>query len=647
MKKFFLSFFLIIFTLLILVIGGVLFILYSRPDLIVNTKNLDRVLKKTQILKEWGWEKGEMKLSHRDWNHFNFKIDFTRLCFTYDHESAEVSSCLDKLKGNIDIIYDFKNGLKVINNDPVLLYSSLTTVKLKEVKEKTPEPPPDIWDIWQMLWGPLIPDLDVKFSKIDILQEEKTYSFDLSLSKIKRELLAQSLNFRLQATPAGFDLFGPESYALPIENKSLPPLHLNQFHLHGGMTSSAITLVIKGFFESAPFKILSKVPLPLTEDFSSPLFLRKVALETTGEIKVEDMKKTLKKHGKAPYNELPAPLNAMNGDLILDFYALKGSTLEEIVIFGKLKIDLESKDQALVLDLNLNTPLHLETFEPGTIGVEVNLDKVLLQLPKVAKTSLPPQFLPDSRFKKTLEEKKEGQKKSPPLKLKLDAEGEQALNLKTNLLDETLRINFNLDLSEEGLESGHVKILPLKTTVFKRPIKVNDLVIAFKKNIDPVINSHLEFILPEYRIFLELEGPVNKPKYAFRSQPPLPQNDIYAVLLFGRPMADLDPDTQGAAGRTNKILSQGILSLSVLYFLAGSPVEYIGYDPDSREAQAQIGLDSKTSLRVGTKGGGKNSTGIRRSLGKGWYLDTSMQSSTTSGSSGNDYGVLLERIIAY
>src|SRR5690606_30743676 len=153
-----------------------------------------------------------------------------------------------------------------------------------------------------------------------------------------------------------------------------------------------------------------------------------------------------------------------------------------------------------------------------------------------------------------------------PISLTLDAVGERALNLKTNLLDEARRIKFNPDLSEDGLENGHVRILPLKTTVFTRPIQASDLVLVFKKNIDPVIDSHIKFILPEYTIFLELEGPMNKPKYAFRSEPPLPQNDIYAVLLFGRPMADLDPDTQGAAGRTNKILSQGILSLSVLYF---------------------------------------------------------------------------------
>ena len=94
-----------------------------------------------------------------------------------------------------------------------------------------------------------------------------------------------------------------------------------------------------------------------------------------------------------------------------------------------------------------------------------------------------------------------------------------------------------------------------------------------------------------------------------------------------------------------------VTSLSVLYVLAGSPVEYVGYDPNSKNATAQFGLGKKSSLRVGGGSEGVNSTAIRRSLGKGWYLDTSVQQSqedpSSSPNSTRDYGVLLERIISY
>ena len=77
-------------------------------------------------------------------------------------------------------------------------------------------------------------------------------------------------------------------------------------------------------------------------------------------------------------------------------------------------------------------------------------------------------------------------------------------------------------------------------------------------------------------------------------------------------------------------------------------MESIGYDPESNEVSAQIGLGAKNSLRVGGSGSGLNSAGVRRALGKGWYIDSSVQKTTKpNGGSGGDYGVLLERIISY
>ena len=154
--------------------------------------------------------------------------------------------------------------------------------------------------------------------------------------------------------------------------------------------------------------------------------------------------------------------------------------------------------------------------------------------------------------------------------------------------------------------------------------------------------------MPEYKIILQLEGPTSKPRQAFSSVPPLPVDDIYAVLLFGRPLSGLDPDDKSAAQKSNQIVSQGILSLAVLYYFAGSPIESIGYDPESNEVSAQIGLGAKNSLRVGGSGSGLNSAGVRRALGKGWYIDSSVERTTNkNGTSGGGYGVLLERIISY
>lgn len=230
----------------------------------------------------------------------------------------------------------------------------------------------------------------------------------------------------------------------------------------------------------------------------------------------------------------------------------------------------------------------------------------------------------------------------------LQALGENALHINTNLLDETLRLNFDLLVENGEVKKGFIQTFPLTTTVFKRKIVIPSLRVVFSAPLEPQIIATIEFHLPEYKVTLELEGPMSSPRQAFSSNPPLPLDDIYAVILFGRPLSGLDPDDRSAAKKSNQILSQGILSLAVLYYFAGSPVESLGYDPESNELSAQIGLGAKNSLRVGTSGSGLNSAGVRRSLGKGWYIDSSVQRTTNdNGTSGPDYGVLLERIISY
>jgi hypothetical protein len=124
------------------------------------------------------------------------------------------------------------------------------------------------------------------------------------------------------------------------------------------------------------------------------------------------------------------------------------------------------------------------------------------------------------------------------------------------------------------------------------------------------------------------------------------------VLLFGRPLIQVDENEQGAARRTTSLLSQGAFSLTTLYFLAGTSIESIGYDKDSETASAQIRLTDQYSLRVETQSehntrSRRSSATLRRSLGSGWYINSTLENSTARTLKENDFGVLLERVIAY
>lgn len=634
----------ILLTIVFLIIVPVLIfagVLFFRPALIINPKNVAFILRHTNILKTWKWDSARFTHEWHAWNDRGFSGSFDGFCLSYGDTPMSVDTCMEKISWSIRL-----KSLKMITVEPFVIDSSFLKIvpPPEEKKEKTP--PPDIYKYWTMLWSDLVPDMDFKFHKIMI----KDKTFDLSLIKMAKKLNVSALKFNLDADPEKFTLKAPSPYPIP---KKLPlakePIYLRDFILQGFVKKTGIPLDLKGFLEGIHIKVDSYIDLPLKDDLSSIAFIKKVLLATKAIATLNNVKRTIFEYAPRPYHILPAPFNVMDGSIILNVSTSKHDKTEMINVNAGTSIDLTSPHQAFIVDIAGVVPLDLKTYKPKEVILDLNFKNVKIQLPRLSKKSPPPQFSPDSRFKKRIlpPEKKEG----VPIDLELKALNEKAMHIRTNLLDEALRLNFDLKILNGKVADGFVKVLPLKTTVFKRPIRVNSLNLKFNKSSETLIDAIIKFPLPEYKITLKLEGPVSKPRYAFESDPSLPQNDIYAVLLFGRPLADLNPDDKTAASKTNQLLSQGILSLSVLYFLSGSPVEYVGYDPSSKNATAQFGLGKKSSLRVGGGSEGVNSTAIRRSLGKGWYLDTSVQESNkseTSSSSGvRDYGVLLERIISY
>jgi hypothetical protein len=645
MKKFFLSVFLLGVTLVL----GLLAVIFFKPTWLLNPDSLAWLLNRSGVFESWSWKSARIEHQWIGWNDRRISGGFDHFCLHYKKPGQELNTCLD-INWNFLWRYDFKHGFTTKTIQPFSVSSPETSLKLTHVPDSSPsdqssaEFPPDIFGLWQKIWASYIPDTELDFKKITFHKEGKTYEFDFSFSKQQKKLKASALEFNLYATPSGFELRAPDKYLVPEKFKLHGPWYLRGVKLLGKFDKYLLVLELNGALEVVEFIIKTQLDLPIKHPFTSLAFQRAAILATQGEINIPGVKNTLSRYAPDPFKELPAPFNVMDGDIRVD---ITTAALKDNILIRSLgHIDLKSPKQVLNVDLGANVPFNLQHKKLGAVELDVDFKQVKIQLPRFSKKSPPPQFIPDKRFQKVPYNQPTTRKKSN-LNLNLTAENEKSLQLRTNLLDEVLRLNFDLAIAG-GSKTGYVSVLPLKTTLFKRPIRLVDLKINYQDPLDPVIASTIRFPLPEYKITLNLEGPLSKPRYAFSSEPPLPQNDIYAVLLFGRPMADLKPDDKTAAQKTNQLLSQGILSLSVLYFLAGSPVEYVGFDPDSQNATAQFGLGRKTSLRVGGGQEGVNSSSIRRSLGKGWYLDTSVQNTNPAlGGQDKSYGVLLERVINY
>jgi hypothetical protein len=648
-------------ALILITLISILGTFFYDPTIFINPTNLDYTLKKTNVLENWSWRNAEINHQWIHWNQRRLYGGFQDLCLVFDNADVNVDTCIEKVSWNVELKWTLSGGLSYIVYEPLLIDSSKLKILLKENNEETP--PPDLMSYWDILWSPLIPDLNINFQKIDILKKDMPLSFSLKAMKKPETLSAEAFGFSLLATPKKISIFAPKKILLPFDLKTRNPLYFSEIKLEANILATTIPVVVSAKLESGTFKIQTTiVKSSLKEDLSKPKFLSEMILATTGSLEVTKVKSTIDQLARPPYNILPAPFNVMEGSLKISVVTEKYVAKDSVLLKIKTQLNMKGEKQDLKLTVNSEVPFMLQDKSIGSIVLGLELQKVKLLLPALAKTKLPPQILPDSRFKNTTvvvrenlnqqnlppQVKKSPVKKEVELDMKLQALGGNALHIKTNLLDEALRLNFDLEISNGEIQKGWIQALPLKTTIFKRKIVIPSLRVVFNAPLEPEIVATIEFHLPEYTITLQLEGPTSKPRQAFSSQPPLPLDDIYAVLLFGRPLSGLDPGDKTAAQKSNQLISQGVLSLAVLYYFAGSPIESIGYDPESNEVSAQIGLGAKNSLRVGGSGSGLNSAGVRRSLGKGWYIDSSIERTTNqNGMSGGGYGVLLERIISY
>lgn len=648
---FLLKFILFITSLILAGLISLVLIFFFNPTFIITPKTIDFILSKTSILKSWSWSEGAINHRWVKWNYRQFSGSFKDLCIVYQTSTMNIDSCMEKIAWNLDLSWNLEKGFNYLIERPLVVESKKTDITLfPGVNKKSDRP--DYFELWKLLWNGLIPDLDFTFNQISINRpKEKKISFDLALLKTREVLNVYTVGYEFIGKENEIVIKAPQNIFLPMDLKTKSPLRFNDLTLTALLKDTNVPITIRGRLERARLNIDMNISKKwLQEDIPLYELEKRILLSAQGHLKVLKLKATVKELFKPPFNILPAPLNAMEGDLNIDVKTSDPGERENIIFNIKAALDLSGEKQVLNMNLINDLPINLKTRGLGTITVGIEFKKVALLLPKMAKNKMPPQLKPDSRFfsAKKLAAKKR-KKKKMDFNMHFQALGTKAVFIKSNLLDEALGLNFDLFLEDKKITEGFVQTLPLKTTFFKRPIFVKSARINFNDPLEPEIIALVEFHLPLYFITLNLEGPISRPRQAFSSNPPLSQDDIYAVLLFGKPLNALATDDKTAAQSAGKILSEGILSLAVLYYFAGSPIESLGYDPESKALAAQVGVGSKSSLRVSSQSGQFNSAGIRRSLGKGWYIDTSVEKASGQNMprGTSDYGVLLEKIISY
>ena len=180
--------------------------------------------------------------------------------------------------------------------------------------------------------------------------------------------------------------------------------------------------------------------------------------------------------------------------------------------------------------------------------------------------------------------------------------------------------------------SGWVVVGRTPVDLFKRNAVLEEMRVDLLSSGDNRVNGRVSVSYLEYTIQMLVMGAMREPHVRFYSEPPLDDDQIVSVLLFGRPSHELGEDEKTSVASLNAALTDAVLSVSSLYLLASTPVESVGYDPEKGRVTARVGLGGGTSLELG--GGGKeqgSGVGIRKRLTQDILFRSEVETLGTTG----------------
>jgi hypothetical protein len=197
------------------------------------------------------------------------------------------------------------------------------------------------------------------------------------------------------------------------------------------------------------------------------------------------------------------------------------------------------------------------------------------------------------------------------------------LHLLSNLAKSPIPVVVDISASSEAAPQGHVAVREFPLNLFRRQAFVDKFDLVFTgPETSPTIDGKMRVEYTDYTITILLLGSLKAPDIKLTSEPPRPQNQLIAVLLFGKEMTDLDDDQLRSIDNFGGAAADGALSLASMYLLASTPVQSIGYNPQSRAFTAKINLGKGTSVNIGSDLGDYQKLGVQKRLARNWSVET-------------------------
>ncbi|MBF0300346.1 MAG: translocation/assembly module TamB domain-containing protein, partial [Oligoflexia bacterium] len=279
------------------------------------------------------------------------------------------------------------------------------------------------------------------------------------------------------------------------------------------------------------------------------------------------------------------------------------------------------------------------------LNAKVYLEDIRIVLPNIVSAQAV-KIIPDTRIihskqkdQKANQAKAETKTKTTSnfknfkINLNISTSRPDAIKLFTTIAKKNIPISINVNIKDTKITDGVIEIAPFEIDLFKRNAKLNFLKLTLKPNISKSpINSEIVVPYADYIIIVSIVGTIDRPKIIFDSNPPLDRDNIMSMLFFGKQINELNEGEGESVTSIKAAAADGALTLASLYFLSSTPIESIGYNPETKAMSAKIRLDSKTSITIGSQKGQEisslGSVEVRKKIGENFIISTEIDTAT-------------------
>jgi translocation and assembly module TamB len=168
---------------------------------------------------------------------------------------------------------------------------------------------------------------------------------------------------------------------------------------------------------------------------------------------------------------------------------------------------------------------------------------------------------------------------------------------------------------EHPILLGHIHILSGDLTFHGDRYRVTrgDMDFANPFRLDPVLNVEATTTIQQYEITLDFNGPASKLTLAYRSDPPLPANDIITLLALGQTSSEASlrgggtGGTQSASSGASAILSEAVSSqvggrlerlFGITRFRVDPGLAEVGSTGSSQNAAARVTVQQQVTRNL-------------------------------------------------